>query len=79
MDYWAQKSPAAAPAARWRCSAGTAPRLRQPSSSVVESYRLSSGIDQPYIFQGSSAGADAFGVLVIPYQAGPDDGRLEVR
>lgn len=38
----------------------------QAFMAVVNEYRLASNIE-PYIFQGSSAGADAFGVLVIPY------------
>jgi L-arabinokinase len=40
----------------------------QAFMSVVTKYRLASAIE-PYIFQGSSAGADAFGVLVTPYSA----------
>ena len=47
----------------------------QAFMSVVAKYRSFSGIE-PYIFQGSSAGADAFGVLVTPYAAVLSSSRL---
>jgi L-arabinokinase len=40
------------------------PAAEQAFSCIVEKYQVASGI-APYIFRGSSPGADAFGVMEV--------------